>query len=199
MKYKMKKWIEFFVGIIILTFGARLLLLSEIGVGGLDAVAIGLANLFNKKIGIMIIFLSLILIGIGNILDRKVTIGPVPTALVIGECYDLWGRVLFEHIVLPHVQGWMGFVYILGLLIAPAGAAIYICSDISTGAIDYLMLAITKRYQIAMRNSRIMLEALFIVVGYMIGGPIGMGTIGIMLFWGPILQVYYNFMRKWLS
>lgn len=199
MKYKMKKWIEVFVGIIILTFGARLLLLSEIGVGGLDAVAIGLANLWGKKIGIMLILLSLILIGIGNILNRKLTIGPVITALVIGECYDLWGSVLFEYIALPRAQGWMGFIYILGLLIAPAGAAVYICSDISTGAIDYLMIAITKRYQIAMKNSRIMLETLFVVVGYMVGGPIGMGTFGIMLFWGPILQVYYNFMKKWLS
>lgn len=93
----------------------------------------------------------------------------------------------------------MGYIFLAGILIAPLGAAIYILSQIAMGPVDYLMMAIRDRFGISMQNGRILIETSFVCIGYLVGGPIGVGTICIMLFWGPILQVYYKFIEKYFN
>lgn len=193
MKCVKKIRVLFFAGgIIILTLGARILLLSGLGVGGLDAIAIGLANIYNMSIGTFIFILGTAILITGSLINKKFRISPIITSIIIGWIYDLWGNVLFEKLTAPQSEAMIGFTFLLGILIAPAGAAIYIVSDISMGPVDYLMWAIKQHSKLSMQTSRILIESCFVVIGWLAGGPIGMGTICIMLFWGPILQVYYN-------
>ena len=60
--------------------------------------------------------------------------------------------------------------------------------EISTSSVDYIMLAIKERFHLSIQNSRILLEILFVIGAWLVQGPIGMGTICIMLLFGPILQ-----------
>lgn len=195
----MKRWFAFILGIVILTFGARTLLFSGIGVGGLDAIAVGLAKILNLEIGTMLVMMSIVLIGIGNLISKKFVISPIITALIIGKCYDLWGSLIFNRLIIPQNEGILGSIYLIGLLIAPIGAALYIFSNISLGPVDYLMRSIEKRYSFSMQKSRIVIEGIFVITGYLVGGPIGIGTIGIMLFWGPILQTYYECLIRYIK
>lgn len=193
MKNKLiMRWVLFFVGIIILTLGARILLLSNLGVGGLDAIAIGLANWTGISIGSSIVILGGVLIIIGSVINKHLDVVPIGVSLLIGWLYDLWGILIFNEIIPPTDSPYTGYVFLIGILLAPVGAALYIQSKISVGPIDYLMLAIKKRYDSSLQNSRILIETIFVLIGWLIKGPIGVGTICIMLFWGPILQVYCN-------
>lgn len=184
------RWTLFIVGIVILTFGARILLLSNLGVGGLDAVAIGLSGRTGMSIGTLIILLGVTLIIIGGSINKHLDILPIGVSLLIGWFYDGWGVLLFNQMTSPTHKPYTGYVFLIGILIAPLGAALYILSKISVGPVDYVMLAIRKRYSSSIQSSRILLESTFVIIGWLIGGPIGVGTICIMLFWGPILQVY---------
>lgn len=186
------RWILFSVGIVILTLGARILLLSNLGVGGLDAIAIGLSNWTGISIGNFIIILGGTLIIIGSMLNKRLDVVPIGVSLLIGWLYDLWGVLVFNKIIPPADSPYTGYIFLIGILLAPLGAALYIQSKISVGPVDYLMLAVKKRYNSSLQNSRILIETIFVLIGWLIKGPIGMGTICIMLFWGPILQVYYN-------
>ena len=47
-----REWILFIIGLCILTFGGRLLLLAHIGLGGIDALVVGLTKLFGGSLGI---------------------------------------------------------------------------------------------------------------------------------------------------
>lgn len=189
-------WGLFLAGISILTFGARMILLSELGVGGLDAVAIGLAKLTGSTIGTMIIVLGLIIIVIGNILSKRLNLFPLGVSILIGKFYDWWGILIFNRVVLEIQTPYSGYIFLGGILIAPLGAALYISSQLSTGPVDYLMLSIKSYFKGSLQNSRIFIETLFVVIGILIGGPIGVGTICIMLFWGPILQIYYKLLDR---
>ena len=197
MKNKLiMRWALFIVGIIILTFGARIILLSQLGVGGLDAVAIGLAEWTGMSIGTLIILLGVVLIIIGGNINRHLDLLPIGVSLLIGWLYDGWGVLLFNQIEGPTHKPYTGYVFLLGILIAPIGAALYIVSKISVGPVDYVMLAIRRRYGKSIQNSRILLESSFVLIGWLIGGPIGVGTICIMLFWGPILQIYIKLLKQ---
>ena len=193
------RWILFILGIIILTFGARLILLSNLGVGGLDAIAIGLAKRFGYSIGGVIVLLGIALIIIGGLLIRHLSILPIGTSLLVGHLYNIWGSVLFDKVQSPTVTEHIGYTFLAGILIAPFGAAIYILSQISMGPVDYLMMAIRQRFDISMQAGRILIETSFVIIGLLVGGSIGIGTVCIMLFWGPILQVYYQFLERHLK
>jgi len=193
------RWALFIVGIILLTFGARIILLSKLGVGGFDAVAIGLAEWTGMSIGTLIILLGIALIIIGGSINKHLDILPIGVSLLIGRLYDGWGVLLFNQIESPTHKPYTGYVFLIGILIAPIGAALYILSKISVGPVDYIMLAIKKRYNSSIQNSRILLESIFVLIGCLVGGPIGVGTICIMLFWGPILQVYLGVFKHILK
>ena len=193
------RWILFIAGIIILTFGARIILLSQLGVGGLDAVAIGLAEWTGMSIGTLIILLGISLIIIGGSINKHLDLLPIGVSLLIGLFYDAWGALLFSHIPFPTHKPYTGYVFLIGILIAPIGAALYILSKISVGPVDYVMLAIRNRYSSSIQSSRILLESIFVLIGWLVGGPIGVGTICIMLFWGPILQVYLKVLKQVLK
>lgn len=190
------KWTVFIVGIAILTFGARIILLSDLGVGGLDAIAIGLAERFDYSIGVVIIALGILLIIVSGFIRKRFSILPIGTSLLVGWLYDLWGIILFERLNSPTETSYIGYTFLIGILIAPFGAALYISSHISMGPVDYLMMSIRERFGVSIQNARILIETTFVVIGYFVGGPIGVGTICIMLFWGPILQVYYGMVKK---
>ncbi|MBE6025062.1 MAG: hypothetical protein E7231_18130 [Cellulosilyticum sp.] len=193
------RWICFVGGIVILTFGARIILLSSLGVGGLDAIAIGLSAWVGSSIGVWIILLGITLVVIAAFIRRRFTIAPLGTSLLVGWFYDLWGDILFNHIVAPTETAYIGYTFLLGILVAPLGAALYISSEISMGPVDYLMIAVKERFHKSMQVGRTFIEVIFVAVGYFVGGPIGIGTICIMLFWGPILQVYYTVVQKLLG
>ena len=193
------RWVLFIAGITILTFGARIILLSQLGVGGLDAVAIGLAEWTGMSIGTLIILLGISLIIIGGSINKRLDLLPIGVSLLIGCFYDVWGVLLFNHIPSPTHKPYTGYVFLIGILIAPIGAALYILSSISVGPVDYVMLAIRNRYSSSIQSSRILLESIFVLISWLIGGPIGVGTICIMLFWGPILQVYLKVLKHVLK
>ncbi len=193
------KGLLFIVGIIILTFGARLILFSGLGVGGLDAIAIGLSKWSGNSIGMWIILLGILLIVIGSYIRRQFSILPLITSLLIGWFYNLWGTILFEQMVPPTENAYIGWTFLWGILIAPIGAAMYILSEISMGPVDYLMIAIKEHFHKSIQIGRTFVEIVFVIIGYLVGGPIGVGTICIMLLWGPILQVYYTGLSKVLG
>lgn len=184
--------LAFIIGIIILTFGARLILLSGLGVGGLDATAIGLSKMLGVSIGTCIIGLGIIIVIVGDCIRKEFQLSPLVTSILVGWFYDLWGRFLFNRLVPPTDSRWMGLFFLIGILVAPLGAALYILSKVSTGPVDYLMLTLRDYTKLSMSSSRILIEGSFVVLGYLLGGPIEKGTICIMLFWGQILQIYYR-------
>lgn len=190
------RWILFIVGIIILTFGARIILLSGLGVGGLDSIAIGLSKWIGYSIGMWIVVLGITVVIVGSYIRKKFSILPLGTSLLVGWFYDLWGTILFNQMTSPTNTVYIGYTFLLGILIAPIGAAMYILSEVSMGPVDYLMIAVKEHFHQSMQVGRIFIEVTFVMGGYFVGGPIGVGTICIMLFWGPILQVYYTVLNK---
>lgn len=201
MKIRIKKeWILFIIGLSILTFGGRTLLLANIGVGGIDAIVVGLSKMFGGSIGLWIDIVSLTLVIIGAMLRKgKLQWQPILTSLLLGLLYDIWGNILFNKIEIPQEEFIQGITFLVGILIAPMGSAIYLSAHISTSCIDYLMLSIKERFHMSIGVSRMIIEISFVVIAYLVGGPIGIGTIMIMLLFGVILQTYYKLIEQVLK
>ena len=71
MKFNIKRYIIFLIGILVMTLGVSLTVKSEVGAGAYDSINFGLANLFKISVSIAIWVTSFIVVIIASILRRK--------------------------------------------------------------------------------------------------------------------------------
>lgn len=90
-------------------------------------------------------------------------------------------------------------MYAVGLALIYMGIVIGIGSNLGSGPIELVMLGINDR-GLSLQVGRIILEALILVVGILLGGQFGAGTIIFVIITGPILErllpVGARFMRS---
>ncbi|MBQ3421302.1 MAG: hypothetical protein IJH34_06465, partial [Romboutsia sp.] len=61
-------------------------------------------------------------------------------------------------------------------------------SKLPNTPLDYFMLAIKSKLNLSLMTSKITSESIGLVLGFMLGGTIGLGTIIIILAIGPMIQ-----------
>ena len=83
---------------------------------------------------------------------------------------------------------------VVGCVIIALGKAVVIMTDAGSGPNDLFSLivsdAINKRKKIEFRWIRIVTDIMFTVVGFLLGGVLGIGTLVTAFLTGPIVQVF---------
>ncbi len=79
------------------------------------------------------------------------------------------------------------------------GIGIYVEAHFPKSPIDGLMLAIHNRFKWSINTSRIVVELSGAVIGFLLGGPVGLGTLIIALFVGEIIQMANVKIKKILN
>jgi uncharacterized membrane protein YczE len=68
----------------------------------------------------------------------------------------------------------------------------YLQAKFPASPMDKIMVAIHKRFGLSLRISRIISEGSALLLAYLFGGPIGVGTIIVTISLGPIVQFFYH-------
>lgn len=88
----------------------------------------------------------------------------------------------------------------ISIILAPIlfglGAGIYVASDKGSGAMEALTALIYKRSQFRLKTIRMMLDALFVLIGFSLGATIGLGTFLCVLFVGPVFEYTYKALER---
>ena len=69
------------------------------------------------------------------------------------------------------------------------GIGIYVEAQFPKSPIDGLMLALHNRFEWSINVSRIVVELVGVLFGFLLGGPVGFGTLIIAVFVGKIIQI----------
>ena len=77
---------------------------------------------------------------------------------------------------------------VLSVVVFSVGGAIYLSANHGPGPRDGLMMAIYMKNKVSLRRVRTILEISVLLVGYLMGGPVGVGTVFFAFMVGPILQ-----------
>ncbi len=81
---------------------------------------------------------------------------------------------------------------LLGIATVAAGSALYLGAHLGPGPRDGLMVAIHQRTGWRVGTSRAVLECSVLVLGVLLGGPVGIGTLLFALGIGPAVQVAFR-------
>jgi uncharacterized membrane protein YczE len=116
---------------------------------------------------------------------EKMGWGTLANILSIGPWVDMWNSFM------PSVTDNLPLqiaMLLVAILLMGLGSAIYIGVDAGAGPRDSMMLAIRRTTGVSIRVSRAIIEVTVVTIGFLLGGPAGLGTVAYALLIGPSVQ-----------
>ncbi|TGY41548.1 hypothetical protein E5347_12530 [Clostridium sartagoforme] len=184
--------ILFVVGIMILTLGVALTVKADLGVGTWDSVNVGLSNRFGLSVGTFSFIIAIIMTIIAAILrNGKFNLYTLGTAFVLSSFTDFW---LFVVNKLPLGDSYINRVvyFLLGILILSMGLAIYLTPNLAPNSLDDCMMAFRNKFNLSVGMAKLVTDGVGIIFAILVGGPIGIGTIVIILSVAPLVNIFFN-------
>lgn len=183
-------------GLVLFAVGLWLGLVAELGVGPWDVLTGGLSRQTGVRFGLMAIVVSVVVLLIGFAARVRPGIGTVLNVFVIGAVLD---RLLEAPLLDDLGDGSLLLrllVVLLGIASVAAGSALYLGAHLGPGPRDGLMVAIHARTGWRVGTARGVLECVVLVLGVLLGGPVGVGTVLFALLIGPAVQIAFRVLRQ---
>lgn len=182
-----------FFGLFLFALGVVMTLNANIGVGCWDVLNQGIVRKVPITLGQANIAVGAVLLIINCKLRERIGWSSVANMIFIGIFMD----ILLINDFVPMVYGGIASVLmiLLGLFIIGIGSYLYIGVGLGTGPRDGLMVAFTKRTNKSVRFIRNSIEICVSIIGYMLGGFVGVGTVIISLSIGYFVQFAFKLFR----
>jgi uncharacterized membrane protein YczE len=168
-------------GLLLIGFSISISVRAELGVAPWDVLHQGLAKATNISIGVVVVLVGFVVLLAWIPLRQHFGIGTILNALSVGLIANLglaW--IPEQHALVSRIP-----LLALAILGFGLGGGLYIGCGLGPGPRDGLMTAITARgYRLWI--VRTVIECSALVVGFLLGGHVGVGTVIIALTIGPL-------------
>ncbi|MCD1144209.1 hypothetical protein LQU92_03010 [Kocuria sp. LUK] len=179
-----RRLVQLLAGLVLYGFSMGLLVRAQLGVIPWDVLHQGLAGRLGLSMGTVVIGLSLLLLLLWIPLRERPGIGTLANAVVVGLALDATLALLPPVGTLP-----LQVVLVLaGVALNAVATAAYIGVHLGPGPRDGLMTGLVRRTGGSVRVVRTSIEAVVVLVGWLLGGTVGLGTVLYALAIGPLVQ-----------
>lgn len=173
------------IGFAIYGLAIALIIQAELGTGPWAVLAVALADLTGATSGTMLVLTGLVVL-VGAVgLREQIGWGTVSNILFIGPWLDLFLTII------PSLEGNLVLQtagLLTSILLSGIATAVYISVNAGAGPRDSLMLAVSRISGRSIRLSRVVIEVPVVLLGWILDGPVGIGTILFALLIGPAVQ-----------
>ncbi len=173
------------IGFMFFGLALALLIRANLGVNPWSMLSVALAELSGLSIGTLIIIIGIAVVVIAVALGEQIGWGTLGNMFFIGPWADLFLWLL------PSIDdSWLiqGVMLLTGIALLGLSTGLYISVKAGAGPRDSLMLALQSKTGWPLGRVRGAIELTVFVVGWLLGGPFGIGTILIALLIGPSIQ-----------
>ena len=179
------RWSVFIIGLMVLALGISLTIKGKfLGIGPWDVFHYGLFSKFGFTIGTWSIISGLLLLFISSVFNKAwPKIGSFLNMMLLGLFIDLFNWML------PDMDNSVAatIAFIIGVGLMGYGIGLYVSADFGAGPRDSFMILIVDKTGWSIPLVRNGIEVIVFLVGWMLGGPVGIGTLFIAFGLGPIL------------
>ncbi|MBO4498390.1 MAG: hypothetical protein J5739_09320 [Lachnospiraceae bacterium] len=188
------EWIRIVLGLAVFSFGVHLTIFANIGLAPWDCLGMGLAAHTPFNYGICMTFIAVTVLVIDIIMKEKIGFGTIIDALLTGNFVQL-----FDYLnPFPENDNmWLGIgIMLVGFVFMALGMWIYMKAEQGCGPRDSLLVGLGKRLsRIPIGIVEIMLWAVVLLIGYLLGGPVGIGTLISTFGAGLVMQLVYGLIK----
>ena len=179
-----RRWAKLLIGFACFGFSIAFMKQANLGLGPWDVLSDGLAGLTGMQLGTVSIIIGMVLLLLWIPIREKPGLATVLNVLLVG---------VFANVTLAIVQSPSGAFlrslwFVTGLILAGLGTVLYLGSQLGAGPRDGLMLGLSRIKGWSVSRTRTALEVLVLIVGWVSGGAVGIGTVIFAVTIGPTIQ-----------
>ena len=175
MKNKILTLVRLFIGFAFCASSTVIMLNSNLGLSPWDVFHQGISRLTGLTIGEASIIVSVIFLIIGLMLGQKLGLGTILNVIVVGKMID----VIMELNIIPIATNFASgiIMMIMGMLVMGFGCYLYIGCGLGCGPRDGVMMGLSKKVNKPIKYVRGIIEITVLILGYILGGDVGFGTL----------------------
>jgi uncharacterized membrane protein YczE len=187
--------VQLYVGLLAYGTSSALLVRSRLGLDPWDVFHQGLAGQLHLSIGVLSIIVGAVVLLAWWPLRQRPGLGTLSNVVLVGASLD-WALQ-----VLPAPQPmWARIAFLFGgILLCAAATGLYITARFGPGPRDGLMTGLPRVTGLSIRTTRTIIEVSVLVVGWLLGGTVGVGTLAFAVLIGPLAQFFLRLFTRVLA
>ncbi|MDO4470614.1 MAG: membrane protein [Bacillota bacterium] len=178
------------IGLMLCGVGVAIFLWTGLGVDPASVFELGVGKVFHISYGTSAAVINVVILIVVFFIDKSyINISSILAIFGIGYTADIVSDLLqnlnFEmsNIIVKLI------LVAVGLTIMAVGIATYIRADLGVGAIDLISEIISEKAKLQYRVVRVVGDISFVVIGFLLGGTFGIGTLVAAFMTGPTVQL----------
>ena len=189
-----RQWLRIVLGLLVFAFGVHLTIFANIGLAPWDCLGMGIAKHTPLNYGLSMTVMALVILGIDLLLKERIGFGTIIDAVLTGNFVQMFNDLnpLPKNRNIP-----LGAVIMLaGFVFMALGMLIYMKGEQCCGPRDSLLVGLGKRLpKVPIGIVEVLLWAVVLLAGWLLGGPVGIGTLISTFGAGLVMQAVYNLLR----
>jgi len=181
------------VGLFLFAVGVVANLNSGLGMSPWGVLNVGVSNITPLTLGQASQVIGLVVIAIGWALGFAPGFGTLMNMYFIGLFIDL--IIAWELIPTPTDPMFQYLLLILSVAVLGVGSLFYMGVQLGAGPRDGLMLGLVRKLDRQVAYVRAGIEGMVLILGYLLGGPVGVGTVITALTTGYSVQFFFRLGR----
>lgn len=186
-----RRIIQLLVGLFLYGFAISMMLRAAIGVSPWDVLSQGVMKQTGIPFGLVTNIIGALVLLLWIPIRQKPGIGTVLNVLLIGPSAQL-GLALLPAVTVLWQQV---LLFAGGLALLAVATGLYIGARFGPGPRDGLMTGVHRRYGWPIWAVRTSIEVTVLLVGWLLGGNVGVGTVAFALLIGPMVNVTLPLLR----
>jgi len=181
----LQDFIRIQIGFFMFGLAITLMIRGNLGTSAWAVLEVALSPMLHLSIGTMTVVMGFTVLSGALIMREKIGWGTLANILSIGPWEDFWLSII------PSVKGNLTLqtgMLLFAIFLMGLASAIYIGVDAGAGPRDSMMLAIKRTTGVSIRVARGIIEVTVVTIGWLLGGPAGIGTVVFALLIGPAVQ-----------
>ena len=188
------QWLQIAFGLLVFAFGVHLTIWANIGLAPWDCLGMGLSLHTPLNYGLSMTVMAVCILGVDLLLRERVGCGTIIDALLTGNLVQMFNDL--NPFPLNQRLGAGIAVMLLGFVFMALGMWLYMRCEQGCGPRDALLVGLGKRLsRIPIGFVEILLWGAVVLLGWLLGGPVGIGTLLSVFGAGLVMQLVYSLIR----
>lgn len=180
-----RRWLQLLIGLFLYGFSLAMMIRATLGVSPWDVLGQGSSVQTGIPFGFMTNIIGVIVLLLWIPLRQKPGIGTILNVLLVGPSAEIGLAALGEPTAL-----WARIVLFTGgLLLLALATGLYLGAHLGPGPRDGLMTGLHRRLELPIWLVRTAIEGTVLLLGWFLGGPVGIGTVAVALLIGPLINL----------
>jgi len=186
----------YLIGILLLSFGLSCSIGSQLGAAPMPSMQVGLQQTVGLTVGSWEFIMGSVFVTIMAVVRRsRPDLLAFLTSFLTGLGIDMWLYVSKQVYIPDQLAGRILFLC-FGLVFISLGISLYLQAKFSPAPSDGMIILLEEIWHLKRQTSRTIFSAMIVLLAFFLSGPVGIGTLIMVVSLGPIVAFFYPRMEQ---